>query len=174
MLFLSFLTSWSPLASSRPIYLFVGPMIHYSCRLGLMDFCYLFCQFFVALIIGLSFCLLGLPQMALNSIKVQILLTTYFSIFFKKTIFFFNFNWLKCFWKEKTKTVTKYNLQFPLNLRIWINTYYKGNPHSYRKGVKGDSDIPNIWFPSVICNQTWESLNIPRLPKNITLYQMPH
>ena len=32
-----------------------------------MVFCYLFCQFFVALIIGLSFCLPGLPQMALNS-----------------------------------------------------------------------------------------------------------
>ena len=38
MLFLSFLASLSPLASSRPIYLFVGPMIHYSCRLGLMGF----------------------------------------------------------------------------------------------------------------------------------------
>ena len=31
-----------------------------------MGFCYLFCQFFVTLIIGLSFCLFGLPQMALN------------------------------------------------------------------------------------------------------------
>ena len=69
MLFLSFLVSLSPLASSRSIYLFVGPVIHYSCRLGLMDFCYLFCQFFVALIIGLSFCLPGLPQMALNRKK---------------------------------------------------------------------------------------------------------
>ena len=38
MLFLSFLASFSPLASLRPIYLFVGPVIHYSCRLGLMDF----------------------------------------------------------------------------------------------------------------------------------------
>ena len=45
---------------------FVGPVIHYSYRLGLMVFCYLLCQFFVALIIGLSFCLPGLSQMALN------------------------------------------------------------------------------------------------------------
>ena len=67
MLFLSFLTSLSPLAFSRPICLFVGPVIHYSCRLNLMVFCYLFCQFFVALIIGFSFCLPGLPQMALNN-----------------------------------------------------------------------------------------------------------
>ena len=36
MLFLSFQTSLSPLASSRPICLFLGPMIHYSGRLGLM------------------------------------------------------------------------------------------------------------------------------------------
>ena len=38
MLFLSFMASLSPLASSRPIYLFVGPVIHYSCRLSLMGF----------------------------------------------------------------------------------------------------------------------------------------
>ena len=38
MLFLSFLASLSLLASSRPIYLFVGPVIHYFCRLGLMGF----------------------------------------------------------------------------------------------------------------------------------------
>ena len=38
MLFLSFLASLSLLASSRPIYLFVGPVIYYSCRLGLMGF----------------------------------------------------------------------------------------------------------------------------------------
>ena len=36
MLFLSFRASLSPLASSRPICLFPGPVIHYSCRLGLM------------------------------------------------------------------------------------------------------------------------------------------
>ena len=69
MLFLSFLASLSLLASSRPICLFVGPVIHYSCRLGLMVFCYLFCQFFVALIIGLSFCLPGFSQMALNNVQ---------------------------------------------------------------------------------------------------------
>ena len=34
-----FLGSFEPLAFSRPIYLFHGPVIHYSCRLGLMVFC---------------------------------------------------------------------------------------------------------------------------------------
>ena len=38
MLFLSFLASLSPLAFSRPMYTFVGPVTHYSCRLGLMVF----------------------------------------------------------------------------------------------------------------------------------------
>ena len=38
MLFLSFLASLSPLAFLRPIYIFVGPMTHCSCRLGLMGF----------------------------------------------------------------------------------------------------------------------------------------
>ena len=38
MLFLSFLASLSPLAFSRPMYIFVGPVIHYSCSLGLMGF----------------------------------------------------------------------------------------------------------------------------------------
>ena len=38
MLFLSFLASLSPLAFSRPMYTFVGPVTHYSCRLGLMGF----------------------------------------------------------------------------------------------------------------------------------------
>ena len=36
MLFLSFRASLSQFASSRPTYLFLGPVIHYSCRLGLM------------------------------------------------------------------------------------------------------------------------------------------
>ena len=38
MLFLSFLASLSPLAFSRPMYIFVGPVTHYSYRLGLMGF----------------------------------------------------------------------------------------------------------------------------------------
>ena len=38
MLFLSFLTSLSPLAFSRPMYIFVGPVTHYSYRLGLTGF----------------------------------------------------------------------------------------------------------------------------------------
>ena len=36
MLFFSFRASLSPLASLRPICLFLEPVIHYSCRLGLM------------------------------------------------------------------------------------------------------------------------------------------
>ena len=38
MLFLPFLASLSPLAFSRPMYIFVGPVTHYSYRLGLMGF----------------------------------------------------------------------------------------------------------------------------------------
>ena len=38
MLFLSFLASLSLLAFSRPMYIFVGPVTHCSCRLGLMGF----------------------------------------------------------------------------------------------------------------------------------------
>ena len=37
-LFLSFQALLSPFAFSRPIYLFHGPVIHYSCRLDLMVF----------------------------------------------------------------------------------------------------------------------------------------
>ena len=37
-LFLSFRALLSPFASSRPIYLFHGPVIHYSCRLDSMVF----------------------------------------------------------------------------------------------------------------------------------------
>ena len=38
LLFLSFRALLSPFAFSRPIYLFYGPMIYYSCRLDLMVF----------------------------------------------------------------------------------------------------------------------------------------
>ena len=56
--FLSFRASLSPLVSSRPICLFLGPMIHYSCRLGLMVFCYQFFNSLLPLLLGfLSFCL---------------------------------------------------------------------------------------------------------------------
>ena len=59
MLFLSFLVSLSPFAFSRPMYIFVGLVTHHSCHLGLTGFfCFLSCQFFVTLIIGL-FRLLG-------------------------------------------------------------------------------------------------------------------
>ena len=66
MLFLSFRASLSSLASSRPICLFHGPVIHYSCCLGLMVLPSA-CQFFAALIVGLFFFLLGFSQMTLNS-----------------------------------------------------------------------------------------------------------
>ena len=31
----------------------------------------------------------------------------------------------------------------------------------------GNPDSPDIWFPSVICNQIWESLNILKNPKTL-------
>ena len=68
MLFLSFRAFLSPLASSRPICLFNEPVIHYSCRLGLIVLLSA-CQFFVALVIGLFFFLPGFSQMALNNVK---------------------------------------------------------------------------------------------------------
>ena len=49
-LFLSFRALLSPFAFSKPIYLFHGPVIHYSCRLDLMIFCSLpLANFFVLL-----------------------------------------------------------------------------------------------------------------------------
>ena len=49
-LLLSFQALLSPFAFSRPIYLFHGPVIHYSCRLDLMVFCSLsFANFSVLL-----------------------------------------------------------------------------------------------------------------------------
>ena len=44
--------SLSPFTSSRPIYLFHGPIIHYSCRLGLMGFLSIY-QLFSVRIVGL-------------------------------------------------------------------------------------------------------------------------
>ena len=67
LLFLSFRAPLSPFTSSRPICLSHGPVIHYSCRLGLMDFPSV-CQL-------LSICVAGpLPstwtsEMAINSRK---------------------------------------------------------------------------------------------------------
>ena len=52
VLFLSFWASLSPFTSSRPVCLFHEPMIHHSCRLGLMVLP-LVCQTFAALIAGL-------------------------------------------------------------------------------------------------------------------------
>ena len=45
LLFLSFRAPLSPFISSRPICLSHGPVIHYSCRLGLMGFLSV-CQLF--------------------------------------------------------------------------------------------------------------------------------
>ena len=53
MLFLSFQASLSSFTSSRPICLFHEPVIHHSCRLGLMVLPPV-CQTFVALVAGLS------------------------------------------------------------------------------------------------------------------------
>ena len=33
--------------------------------------------------------------------------------------------------------------------------------------LKGNLNSPSIWFPGVICNQTWESLNIPGNSKTL-------
>ena len=65
ILFLSFLASLSPLAFSRPMYIFVGPVTHYSCRLGLMGFL----LFILSILCGPHYWALlstRLPQMALN------------------------------------------------------------------------------------------------------------
>ena len=58
-LFLSFRALLSPLAFSRPIYLFHGPVIHYSCHLGLMVFCSLSLANFSVLLSWASFLTFG-------------------------------------------------------------------------------------------------------------------
>ena len=60
LLFLSFRTPLSLFTSSRPICLFHGPVIHYSCRLGLMGFLSI-CQLFYVRVASFSFPL-GLPK----------------------------------------------------------------------------------------------------------------
>ena len=60
LLFLSFRTPLSLFTSSRSICLFHGPVIHYSCRLGLMGFLSI-CQLFYVRVAGFSFPL-GLPK----------------------------------------------------------------------------------------------------------------
>ena len=52
LIFLSFRTLLSPFTSSRPIYLSHGPMIYYSCCLGLIDFLFI-CQLFSVCVAGL-------------------------------------------------------------------------------------------------------------------------
>ena len=53
MLFFYFQASLSPFTSTKPICLFHGPVIHYSCRLGLMVLPHV-CQPFATLVTGLS------------------------------------------------------------------------------------------------------------------------
>ena len=52
LLFLSFWTPLSRFTSSRPLFLSHGPMIHYSCRLGLIGFLSI-CQLFSVRVVGL-------------------------------------------------------------------------------------------------------------------------
>ena len=52
---------------------------------------------------------------------------------------------------------------------MYESTYsiLKGIHIPIEKGVEGKSRFPDIWFLSMICNQTWESLNILRNPKTL-------
>ena len=64
-LFLYFRAFLSPFALFRPIYLFHGPVIHYSCRLGLM-------VFFVLCLLPTSLCCrVGLPFLHLGFTKMD-------------------------------------------------------------------------------------------------------
>ena len=67
LLFLSFWDSLSPFVSSRPICLFYGLVIHYSCRLGLMVFFYSFTNSFMPMLLG--FFLFGFPKTTVNNSK---------------------------------------------------------------------------------------------------------
>ena len=58
-LFLSFRALLSPFAFSRPIFLFHGPVIHYSYRLGLIVFCSLSLANFLVLLSWASFLTFG-------------------------------------------------------------------------------------------------------------------
>ena len=61
-LFLSFRSLLSPFAFSRPIYLFHGPMIHYSCRLNLMVFVLCLLPTSLCCWVGLPFLHLGFTK----------------------------------------------------------------------------------------------------------------
>ena len=61
-LFLSFRALLSPFAFSRPIYLFHGPMIHYSCRLDLMVFVLCLLPTSLCCWVGLPFLHLGFTK----------------------------------------------------------------------------------------------------------------
>ena len=61
-LFLSFRTLLSPFSFSRPIYLFHGPMIHYSCHSDLMVFVLCLLPTSLCCWVGLPFIHLGFTQ----------------------------------------------------------------------------------------------------------------
>ena len=61
LLLLSFQALLGPFASLGPIYSFYGPMIHYSCHLGLMVFSYSLNNSFLPMLLGF-FLLLGFPK----------------------------------------------------------------------------------------------------------------
>ena len=78
-LFLSFRALLSPFAFSRPIYLFHGPVIHYSCRFDLMVF--------VLCLLSTSLCCwVGLPFLHLGFTKKKKTLNNYFSTLYRNSI----------------------------------------------------------------------------------------
>ena len=72
-LFLSFRALLSPFAFSRPIYLFHGPVIHYSCRLDLMVFLFsVSCQLLCVAELGFLSYIWVSQKMTLNSSHLEI------------------------------------------------------------------------------------------------------
>ena len=67
LLFLYFRTSLSLSASSKPIYLFYGLVIHYSYHLGLIFFLF-FYQFFSTCVAGLLLSI-WLPKIIVNNVQ---------------------------------------------------------------------------------------------------------
>ena len=72
-LFLSFRALLSPFAFSRPIYLFHGPVIHYSCRLDLMVFLFsVSCQLLCVAELGFLSYIWVSQKRTLNSSHLEI------------------------------------------------------------------------------------------------------
>ena len=92
MLFLSFLASLSQLAFSRPMYTFVGPVTHYSCRLGLMVF------FTIYTVNSLWPSSLGLSTRWASTNGPQHCSTCYYSFVLNANIWLFSYqNWFQLF-----------------------------------------------------------------------------